>query len=66
MELLDKLADLLQNVGFPIVAWYVCSKQLDAERASHEKEASKWAETVNNNTAAVERLTTFLERSSNE
>lgn len=66
MELLDKLADLLQNVGFPIIAWYVCSKQLDAERASHEKESAKWSETVDNNTAAVERLTSFLERSTKE
>lgn len=64
-QLFDRLVEVVKDVGFPIVAWFVLTSQLEKEREAHEKESLKWAETVNNNTAALERLTQVFEGGNN-
>ena len=53
----------IKDVGFPVLAWYVCTRQLDKEREAHAKESDQFVQALNKNTTVLERLTVYFERS---
>lgn len=63
MEAVETLVQIIKDVGFPILAWYVCAKQLDKEREAHATESEQFVQALNKNTTVLERLTIYFERS---
>lgn len=49
------------SLGFPIVACIVLFKQNEKLEARHEEESKLFAQAINNNTLAIQRLTDKLE-----
>ena len=63
LEHVETLVQIIKDVGFPILAWLICIKQLDKEREAHAKESDNYAQALNKYTTVLERLTIYLERS---
>lgn len=73
MELIKTIAELINNVGFPIVcfglsAWYVKYREDKNDELiakiveAHNEENKRTIEAVNNNTLALQKLTDLLEK----
>lgn len=73
MELMQGITQIAQMIGVPCVClgavmWYV--NQLDLRQReerktwyeSHDSEAEKWTEAINNNTKVITELVSFLKK----
>lgn len=71
MEVIKAIAELINNVGFPIVcfgasAWYVKYREdkndelIEKIVNAHNEENKRTVEAVNNNTLALQKLTDLL------
>ena len=58
----QRLASLIPNVGFPILACVAIFRQMNKQTEQHKQEMEKMTEALANNTAAVVELSTLIKR----
>lgn len=61
MEIINILADVVNNVGFPIVAFGVVGYLFIREQDMHKEENTSFTEAINNLTIALTKLSDSLE-----
>lgn len=60
------LSGLISNVGYPIVIGFVLLYFIKYQNDQHKEEMDKITEALNNNTAALVRLTSMMEDKQSE
>lgn len=61
MEFLDSIAQLIQNIGFPIACVIAMFYMMMKEQDRHREESLDWIEALNNNTKVMENVLKKLE-----
>lgn len=62
MEIVETIANLINNMGFPI-ACVICLFFLNYKQAEqHRMESEKWIEAINRNTNVMEKLMERLDK----
>lgn len=62
MEIVEIVSTLISNVGFPIACVVAMFWQMQKERDAHEREAQRWAESFDKNTAVIDHNTLVLSK----
>lgn len=62
MEFSETLISLVQNVGFPIVAFCAMFWRMREEDISHREERVKFTQAIENNTVALTEISTILKK----
>ena len=62
MEWLQTVVDVVSNVGFPIACVVAMFYMFTREQENHKAESAEWVKALNNNTIAIEKILSVMER----
>lgn len=62
MDWLKSVVDVVSNVGFPIACVVAMFYMFTREQENHKAESAEWVKALNNNTIAIEKIMSLMER----
>lgn len=62
MEWLQTVVNVVSNVGFPIACVIAMFYMFTREQENHKAESAEWVKALNNNTIAIEKILSLMER----
>lgn len=66
MDIANIIISMVQNVGFPIVAFCAMFWRMREEDISHRDERLKFTQAIENNTIALTEIATYLKGAEND